>query len=421
MSERLRIRAERPAGDPDTLRFVLEREVQPGAEVSATEPGEAPLPRALLAIEGVRAVHVAGRMVTVTRTPGTDREALKTPVAAAIREVLAETDAPLGDAATAPAPGARDDAGVREAVQHVLDAQANPSIAAHGGHVAVVDVQGGVVSLRMSGGCQGCAASAATLRQGVEQMIRMAVPEVREIVDVTDHSAGTNPYYSEAPAAPDGATPLLHRPVPPGAITEEQGRFMVAPDYLAPKLGLTADALREALRAGDAAATVEEGHGPDAGMTRITVRHGERAWAAEIAPDGAAREVPPPRRAPAAAADEEAALRQKIRAQLAGLAPDALPITYGALARSLGLYMPGAVRRVTRALEATMAEDAAAGRPFLAALVVSRMRGRTPGQGFFDEAARLGRGPAPDEDEAAWWACEMAAARETYLQRVDAG
>ena len=417
MSERLKIRAERPAGDPDTLRFVLEREVQPGAEFSGAEPGAAPLPRALFAIEGVRALHVAGRVVTVTRTPGTDREALKAPVAAAIRAVLAETDAPLGDGAAAPAPGARDDAGVREAVQHVLDAQANPSIAAHGGHVAVVDVQDGVVSLRMSGGCQGCAASAATLRQGVEQMIRMAVPEVREIVDVTDHSAGTNPYYAQAPAAPEGATPLLHRPVPPGAITEEQGRFMVAPDYLAPKLGLTADALREALRAGDAAATVEEGQGPDAGMTRITVRHGERAWAAEIAPDGAAREVPPPRRA----TDDEAALRQKIRAQLAGLAPGELPITYGALARSLGMYMPGAVRRVTRALEATMAEDAAAGRPFLAALVVSRMRGRTPGQGFFDEAARLGRGPAAEEDEAAWWAREMAAARETYLARVDAG
>ena len=417
MSERLKIRAERPAGDPDTLRFVLEREVQPGAEFSGAEPGAAPLPRALLAIEGVRALHVAGRVVTVTRTPGTDREALKAPVAAAIRAVLAETDAPLGDGAAAPAPGARDDAGVREAVQHVLDAQANPSIAAHGGHVAVVDVQDGVVSLRMSGGCQGCAASAATLRQGVEQMIRMAVPEVREIVDVTDHSAGTNPYYAQAPAAPEGATPLLHRPVPPGAITEEQGRFMVAPDYLAPKLGLTADALREALRAGDAAATVEEGQGPDAGMTRITVRHGERAWAAEIAPDGAAREVPPPRRA----TDDEAALRQKIRAQLTGLTPGELPITYGALARALGMYMPGAVRRVTRALEATMAEDAAAGRPFLAALVVSRMRGRTPGQGFFDEAARLGRGPAAEEDEAAWWAREMAAARETYLARVDAG
>ncbi|RBI85930.1 hypothetical protein DRV85_09465 [Rhodosalinus halophilus] len=417
MSERLRIRAERPAGDPNTMRFVLEREVQPGAEFSGAEPGEAPLPRALLGIDGVQALHIAGAAVTVTRTPETDWDALKAPIATAIREVLAETDTPLGEGAAPPKPGARDDASVREAVQHVLDTQANPSIAAHGGHVAVVDVTDGVVSLRMSGGCQGCAASAATLRHGVEQMIRMAVPEVREIVDVTDHSAGTNPYYTDAPAAPSGATPLLNRPVPPGAISEEQGRFMVAPDYLAPKLGLTPDALRQALRAGEAAATVEEGQGPDAGMTRITVRHGERAWSAEIAPDGSAREVPPPRRS----GDDDAALRQKIRAQLAAMAPHELPITYGALARSLGMYMPGAVRRVTRALEATMAEDVRAGRPMLASLVVSRMRGMTPGQGFFDEAARLGRGPDAGEDEAAWWAREMAAAREAYLEGVGAG
>ncbi|MFP4405851.1 DUF6522 family protein [Rhodosalinus sp.] len=417
MSEKLKIRAERPMGDPHTMRFALEREVQAGATFSGAEPGEAPLPRAILALDGVQALHVADAVVTVTKTPEAEWDALKAPVAAAIRETLAATDAPLGDGAAAPAPGGRDDAAVRDAVQHVLDAQANPSIAAHGGHVAVVDVKDGVVSLRMSGGCQGCAASAATLRHGVEQMIRMAVPEVREIVDVTDHSAGTNPYYSEAPAAPSGATPLLNRPVPPGAISEEQGRFMVAPDYLAPKLGLTPDALRAALRAGEAAATVEEGVGPDAGMTRITVRHGDRAWAAEIAPDGSAREVPPPRRAP----DDEAALRQKIRAQIAGTPPDALPLTYGGLARALGMYMPGAVRRVTRALEATMAEDARAGRPLMASLVVSRMRGMTPGQGFFEEAARLGRGPAEDEDDSAWWAREMAAAREAYLARAQAG
>jgi Fe/S biogenesis protein NfuA len=47
----------------------------------------------------------------------------------------------------------------------------------------------------MSGGCQGCAASAATLRQGVERMVKEEVPEIREIVDITDHTAGSNPYY----------------------------------------------------------------------------------------------------------------------------------------------------------------------------------------------------------------------------------
>jgi Fe/S biogenesis protein NfuA len=80
-------------------------------------------------------------------------------------------------------------------VQQVLQQEINPRIAAHGGAVELVDLDEGTLYLRMSGGCQGCAASAATLRMGVERMVREAVPEIREIVDVTDHSAGTNPYF----------------------------------------------------------------------------------------------------------------------------------------------------------------------------------------------------------------------------------
>jgi Fe/S biogenesis protein NfuA len=82
-----------------------------------------------------------------------------------------------------------------EKVQEVIDELINPQIAMHGGAVEVVDVADDTVYVRMSGGCQGCAASAATLRQGVERMIREELPQVREIVDLTDHNAGANPYY----------------------------------------------------------------------------------------------------------------------------------------------------------------------------------------------------------------------------------
>jgi Fe/S biogenesis protein NfuA len=82
-----------------------------------------------------------------------------------------------------------------EQVQRVVDELVNPRIAAHGGAVEVVDVADDVVYVRMTGGCQGCAASAATLRSGVERMLKEEVPAVREIVDLTDHNAGSNPYY----------------------------------------------------------------------------------------------------------------------------------------------------------------------------------------------------------------------------------
>jgi Fe/S biogenesis protein NfuA len=80
-------------------------------------------------------------------------------------------------------------------VQQVIDEQINPRIASHGGEVELVDLSDDVLYIRMNGGCQGCAASAATLRLGVEREVKEAVPEIREIVDVTDHASGENPYY----------------------------------------------------------------------------------------------------------------------------------------------------------------------------------------------------------------------------------
>jgi len=80
-------------------------------------------------------------------------------------------------------------------ISHILQYEINPRIASHGGAVELVDVDDGTLYVRMSGGCQGCSASAATLRMGVERMVREAVPEISTVVDVTDHSAGTNPYF----------------------------------------------------------------------------------------------------------------------------------------------------------------------------------------------------------------------------------
>lgn len=82
-----------------------------------------------------------------------------------------------------------------ERVQQVIDEVINPGIAAHGGFVELVDVSEDGMFIRMGGGCQGCAASQATLRMGIERMVREHVPEIENIVDVTDHTAGANPYY----------------------------------------------------------------------------------------------------------------------------------------------------------------------------------------------------------------------------------
>lgn len=81
-------------------------------------------------------------------------------------------------------------------VQQLLAEAINPSLASHGGYASLVGVEGTKVFLSMGGGCQGCALSAATLREGIQTAIRDSIPEVTEIIDVTDHEAGENPYYA---------------------------------------------------------------------------------------------------------------------------------------------------------------------------------------------------------------------------------
>lgn len=95
--------------------------------------------------------------------------------------------------------GAEPSGALAERVREILDTQVNPAIAAHGGAITLVDVQDTEVFVEMTGGCQGCAMSRLTLRQGVERMLRQAVPELTAVHDVTDHASGANPFY-EAPA-----------------------------------------------------------------------------------------------------------------------------------------------------------------------------------------------------------------------------
>ena len=93
-----------------------------------------------------------------------------------------------------PAPSAAGDLG--SAAQRILDADINPAIAAHRGHVTVAGVTGGWIRVRLEGGCQGCSLAEVTLRQGIEPLLRARLPRMTGLVDVTDHEAGTEPFFS---------------------------------------------------------------------------------------------------------------------------------------------------------------------------------------------------------------------------------
>lgn len=84
---------------------------------------------------------------------------------------------------------------VAERVYRVIQERINPGVASHGGQVTLLDVKDGTAYVRLGGGCQGCGHADSTVKEGIQSMICEEVPEIHTVLDVTDHAAGTNPYF----------------------------------------------------------------------------------------------------------------------------------------------------------------------------------------------------------------------------------
>ena len=165
----------------DTVAAVLERSVLPsviargaGLRVAAVENGVA--------------------ILEVTGSPGAVLP-LVSRIEALIRATLPEI---TGVRLTGPGDGppGSDAGSLVERARRILDAEINPVIAAHRGHAALAGVDQGWVRIRMEGGCQGCSLAEVTLRQGIEPLLRARLPDLVGLVDVTDHEAGTEPFFS---------------------------------------------------------------------------------------------------------------------------------------------------------------------------------------------------------------------------------
>ncbi len=136
-------------------------------------------------------------VLEITGSPGAALP-LRGRIEALIRRAVPEVTAVriVGPAAGAPESGATND--MADLVRGVLDRAINPIIAAHRGHASVVTVEDGWVRLRLEGGCQGCSLAEVTLRQGIEPLLREQVPGVVGLIDITDHEAGRDPFFSAA-------------------------------------------------------------------------------------------------------------------------------------------------------------------------------------------------------------------------------
>ena len=158
------------------------------------------LPSVIARGGAVRVAAASDGMVTleVTGSPGAVfplASRIEAMIRAAVPAVTAvRLISPGMNPAGPPPAGGGDLAG---AARSIIDAEVNPAIAAHRGHVTVTGATGdGWVQIRLEGGCQGCSLAEVTIRQGIEPLLRSRLPGLTGVADVTDHEAGTDPFYS---------------------------------------------------------------------------------------------------------------------------------------------------------------------------------------------------------------------------------
>jgi Fe-S cluster biogenesis protein NfuA len=164
-----------------------------------TAYASAPLAAAIFDLGGIATVLIHGMTVTVSRDGSefSPWEEVAKRVGGQIRAHL-KSGMPVLD------PEYRDkiadEATLTQQLQKVIDEEINPGIASHSGVITLNRVVGNTAYITMGGGCHGCAASTITLRSGIEGSFRMAVPELGAVLDETDHTSGTNPFFKELPA-----------------------------------------------------------------------------------------------------------------------------------------------------------------------------------------------------------------------------
>jgi len=172
--------------NPATLKFLPGQTVMGSGTANFTTAAEAeasPLARNVFATDGVTGVFLGAEFITVTKTDDKSWDILKPLILGAIMEHFQSGQPVLTDAARASADAAEpsDDDGIVRQIKELIDTRVRPAVAQDGGDIIYHGFEEGVVYLRMQGACSGCPSSTATLKNGIENMLRHYVPEVQEV------------------------------------------------------------------------------------------------------------------------------------------------------------------------------------------------------------------------------------------------
>jgi len=173
-----------PTPNPATLKFLPGRAVMDAGTANFTEPEAAkisPLAESLFALEGVTGVYLGADFITVSKAADLDWLNLKPVVLGAIMDHFTSGRPVMSGAAAAAEPSADEDSDVVSQIKELLETRVRPAVAQDGGDIIFHSFEDGVVYLHMQGSCSGCPSSTATLKAGIENMLRHYVPEVQEV------------------------------------------------------------------------------------------------------------------------------------------------------------------------------------------------------------------------------------------------
>jgi Fe-S cluster biogenesis protein NfuA len=181
--------------DGATAKFTLSRSVGDfvGKKyTSEAEASDSPVAEALLEVPGISEVEITGNEVVLVKGEGAPDWGTIEPEVRYAVNVVSER---LQEGDTEAADTSKVDDITFNLVDQMFRTHINPALANHGGSVELIDVQDGIVVVRMLGGCQGCGMARVTLQQGVEATLKKAIPAVKGVRDITDHGTGSNPYF----------------------------------------------------------------------------------------------------------------------------------------------------------------------------------------------------------------------------------
>ena len=179
---------------------ISEREVH---YPSAQEAQLSPIASKIFGFPWTESIIVAPQSLTVEKQNWVEWDVLAQPLSQLIKEHIESRTKSSNQLEENPQPPTQPETAdfsndpQAQKIQALIDTQINPAVADHGGFVSLAGYKENTVYVELGGGCQGCAMSQATLKEGIAKTIMENFPEVKDVIDVTDHQSGSNPFYKD--------------------------------------------------------------------------------------------------------------------------------------------------------------------------------------------------------------------------------